>query len=336
MSEVGESEAERQPKLCDLIGSEEVDSDSGFNKRDWTIWSKYSEWKAKPDESREPSEVEEWQTSFQEESGFDKNHINAVVKLGLYSGQRNSVNKREGNGHTIYCNGDEYIGTYTDGKRNGSGLYRYKSLGCNPVDSKVDELWTLYKKEQSDAGSSWAKPSQEFLRATALKLKITVDMVALTIEKGPWPFFEGQWTANKKHGAHGVMRYRDGSVFIGAWHDDARHGSHGIYRYSQGDTYEGDYEHGLKHGEGVYKFTGQRAEYCGMWNKGLFTEGAWRMPDGTTFKGAFSQNRPNDQASLNEFPALGVLQHGAFTHGQWTPDNALVLRPQGTAPELTV
>ena len=47
--------------------------------------------------------------------------------IGIYEGDRNEQGERHGHGKCHFPNGDVYEGEYIHGRRNGYGVYRFKS-----------------------------------------------------------------------------------------------------------------------------------------------------------------------------------------------------------------
>ena len=62
-----------------------------------------------------------------DDSDYDDESELRNKELGLYEGARNEMGERHGKGKASFPNGDIYEGEYEHGKRNGTGVYRFKN-----------------------------------------------------------------------------------------------------------------------------------------------------------------------------------------------------------------
>lgn len=305
-----EEEVEEEAPPPPGIDYEEVDPETGFKKVERAIWDAY---KAavldKPEDERD--DADEWAENYATENKVTGSRVNTVLKLGIYAGPRDEYNQRSGEGKAIYSNGDTYEGQYWEGKKNGKGIYTFKSV---PI-SEVNKLISQNENSGSEA-------QDEYVDRIAEKLKIGREIVNAAIAYGPYPCYRGDYVNNLRHGK-GVMKNKDGSVYKGDWKDGQRSGE-GVFYYVNGDIYSGQWEKGLKHGLGVYTFANNKGEYRGAWNEGNFVEGQWTMTDGNIYEGKFDKkNRPCDPVGVIKFLGSQLVQQGNYNKAVWDPTNTL-------------
>jgi len=160
---------------------------------------------------------------------------------------------QHGKGKAIYKNGDVYEGDYEEGKRHGSGVYK----------------WAKHVTDEESG-----------------ELKLDVDEEGNTVFSST---YTGQYVANLKEG-EGVFEYPDGGKYQGNWRHDKRHGD-GVYWYPNGDIYSGEWRFGTKHGRGTFIHADSNARLVGTYADGKFVKGKWAMAD-STYTGGFKDNKP--------------------------------------------
>ena len=96
----------------------------------------------------------------------------------------------------MFPNGDSYEGRYSNGKRSGSGVYRFKN-GARYIGEYQDGLKHGKGKFFYPDGSK----------------------------------YDGDFLKGKRYG-HGVFVYANGDIFDGEWENDLKHG-HGVYTYAE-------------------------------------------------------------------------------------------------------
>lgn len=62
-----------------------------------------------------------------EESLLGDDSAHGSIDLGKYDGETNERGERHGFGRAVLPDGSQYEGNYENGKRNGFGVYRFKS-----------------------------------------------------------------------------------------------------------------------------------------------------------------------------------------------------------------
>eukprot|EP00906_Rhabdomonas_costata_P026231 RCo037376 len=305
------------------VDYDELDLETGFKKIEHKIWTAFSAAVLeKPEDERE--EPDEWGEAFAAESNYDPARVKAVVTLGIYAGDRDEFNQRTGEGKAIYPNGDTYEGQYWEGKKNGKGMYVYKSSPMSEVDKLISQLRFTMLHGETDA---------DFVTRAAKTVAVGTEIVKAALEYGFFPCYRGDYVNNLRHGK-GVAKNKDGTVYKGDWKDNKRSGE-GMFYYLNGDVFSGKWENGLKHGLGCYTFAGNKGHYTGLWENGIFKEGQWAMSDGNIYEGKFdSKNRPCDSMGAIKFQACQLVQQGEYDKGKWSPTEVLILSRDYDAAKL--
>merc|ERR1712070_289602 len=173
----------------------------------------------------------------------------------LYEGDKKDgdATLQHGKGKAVYPNGDEYEGEYQEGKRHGTGVYKWIKL---EKDEETGEMKEVLDEE-----------GKKVFQST----------------------YTGQYSANLKDG-EGVFEYPDGGKYQGNWRHDKRHGD-GVYWYPNGDIYSGEWRFGTKHGRGTFIHSESNARLVGTYVDGKFVKGKWMMAD-ATYTGGYQDNKP--------------------------------------------
>jgi hypothetical protein len=137
--------------------------------------------------------------------------------------------------------------------------------------------------------------------------------------------YEGEWTADKKHG-RGTYTFREGGSYEGAWVDGRQEGR-GEHTLANDDVYDGEWRAGAKHGRGTY-FYALRA--------------AWPAPrpgcvDGAVFEGAFADGEREGAGThwhTDGCAEVAVYAAGSATGEgvRWSSDRQQVWRLQDGEP----
>eukprot|EP00817_Percolomonadidae_sp_ATCC50343_P007110 CAMPEP_0117425090 /NCGR_PEP_ID=MMETSP0758-20121206/5405_1 /TAXON_ID=63605 /ORGANISM="Percolomonas cosmopolitus, Strain AE-1 (ATCC 50343)" /LENGTH=323 /DNA_ID=CAMNT_0005209313 /DNA_START=19 /DNA_END=987 /DNA_ORIENTATION=+ len=261
--------------------------------------------------------------SWEEEPEYSENVMKYVITYGIYSGEVDSENGRNGEGTTWYPNGDIFKGSYVDdGKKDGEGLYIYKSQGKSPQDELIESIAKADKAParlvQAIEDESWEKAGiiASEIAAKDHKVNVQPEQAALVLQFGPYPFYNGKFMKNEMVG-EGLRKYKDGSIYRGEFSANERHGF-GKMKYNNGDEYAGDWSNGKKHGEGSYFFKQlNHAKYVGKWENGNIISGEWIMSNGIVYNGNFEDNVPDGEGSFN----FGSAQlKGQFYAEKWIPN----------------
>lgn len=303
-------------------------------------------------EEPEPFDYDSWAENHAEEKQYDINRVKLIARFGIYGGERDEDNFRNGSGNSLYSNLDMYKGSFKLDKKQGLGLYIYKSNGSSVVDKKIDEVRrtdehvsSLINSAESETdgqkkGEIYRTAAQYILERQLWRVPLTrkqikkgevipppvLENVILVLKYGPFACYDGEFDENKKHG-QGTMKYPDGSVYIGQWENDTRNGQ-GILKFANGDIYEGYFADGKRHGQGKYTYHEQGCSFDGMWDGGAIVHGQWQMPDGVFFNGHKEDpldRFPEDAKGTMWFPDSlqqdkECFVRGTFVNGTWRPE----------------
>ena len=176
-----------------------------------------------------------------------------------------------GYGTATYENGDIYEGDFIDGKRLGTGIYRYAKTG-----HRYEGGWD--ENVKSGIGKMLYNGVGEY---------------------------HGYWENGRRHG-EGVFTYKNGDVYSGWWKYGQKSG-YGTYQFKEtGMKMTGDWESGcLNAGQWIYPnglyFQGNFA------NNKPKGPGTWYFKNGNTLEGTFEQaphvkgeDEPPSEEELNE------------------------------------
>ena len=242
--------------------------------------------------------------------------IKAIVKIGLYHGERATVadvdksfdaqvGERSGYGVCLMPKGDVYAGEYVAGQRSGKGALKTKS-------------GTVYVGEWSE-GKRHGSGS-------------------MTYKDGG--VYSGDWAYGKRHGV-GTYTYPSGDMYKGAWHAGLKHGAGSYASKGSMALYEGTWKNGDLMGSKVnFTSAGAGAAYYGKFDKAgrPAGAGAFAFANGVTVSGEYA-TEPLEEAEEGAEPvepAPAVWVGGAC--GNLTPakDAELVKELTAVAPTLNV
>ncbi|CAF3443636.1 unnamed protein product [Rotaria sp. Silwood1] len=151
----------------------------------------------------------------EEEVGEEENTNN----LGSYEGDRNEKNERHGFGKATLPNGDTYEGQYQNGKRHGTGTYRFSNTARDYVKNKRHGKGIFYYPDGSK--------------------------------------YDGDWNENVREG-YGTYTYPNNDTYEGEWKNHQRHGK-GTYTYAATKAqYIGTWINGKRQGPGELQFNRYR------------------------------------------------------------------------------
>jgi len=314
---------------------DELDDEQRFPKIERQIYEAIQEAESKHieanppegDDEPEPFDFDGWLETYQESNPrIDVNVIKLVRTYGIYAGKRDEDKVRIGDGETWYGNGDSYKGEFSDGEKNGHGLYVYKSSGSDAVDAAISKIAAENEQVKTLVSQDKYNDAAAIVKTVLAeqKLSSTSDMrIVLVLQYGPYAFYDGDYLNNLPHG-QGLMKYRDGKLYRGEWKDGDRHGF-GKLLYPNGDSYNGSWEAGKKSGTGTYFFAKTGSTYKGTWANGEIQSGTWDMKSGVRFEGKFENGQPHDSKGMISFASsqseFEILQ-GEFKNGRWNPEQA--------------
>lgn len=166
-----------------------------------------------------------------------------------------------GTGSQYYSDGAIYIGSFADGKKQGTGVFIWN-------DCDTDNL----------AQYSYATLSAACEQLTTESVK--------SLPMGTW--YVGNFKEGKKEG-YGTYHYDSNDVYCGLFSDDLKNGK-GKFFYSNGDIYDGDYVADERSGKGIYLWSDGK-KYEGDFSKNAMNgTGVYTWPDGKTVTGTFKDN----------------------------------------------
>lgn len=123
-----------------------------------------------------------------------------------------------GQGTYRYPDGDVYVGSFKNSKRDGIGEYTYAN----------GDKFT----------GNWAKDYRNGYGTMKFK---------------NGDHYEGNWKFNRRHGRGKFSSRRGNFIYNGYYVDDKKNG-YGVLQYANGDFYQGNFKSNLKHGYGVLKY----------------------------------------------------------------------------------
>jgi hypothetical protein len=184
-----------------------------------------------------------------------------------------------------YSDDDNYFGQFTNGKKSGIGIYKWKN----------DELYEHYEGQWIDGlpcGKGLMYYNNGFI-------------------------YDGEWHNGKRNG-HGILRENDLIRYSGQWFNNKKHGF-GRATDQFLTIYVGQWDSNIQNGIG--KFTYQQnnhiQKYEGQIKKGLkHGQGTENYSDGSFYVGQWSNNKKNGYGSYHK-------KDSSFTTGQWVDDELI-------------
>jgi len=177
--------------------------------------------------------------------------------------------------HT-YSNGDKFIGTYRNGKKNGEGSMFFMN-GEVYVGQWAEDLF------HGQGTYTWPN-GDRFVGTFAKGMRDGKGVFSWTNSQR----FEGGYKEGKRSG-RGKMLFPNGEVYEGEFLEDRFHGG-GTYTFSDGSIYDGLFENGVIQGEGKYIYSNGRI-YEGEFQEGKRNgEGRMVFPNGELYEGAWQSD----------------------------------------------
>ena len=177
--------------------------------------------------------INKLKTELHEAKKININLSNQIQEINYENGDKylGSIfnNKKEGRGKMIYKNGGSYQGEWSNDLIDGKGIYNYKN------GNKYDGYF--FEGKRNGKGIMIYNNGSKY---------------------------DGEWK-NDVFNGFGILYYIDGRRYIGEFQNDKLHGK-GVMYYKNGDKYEGDWRKDNRDGKGVmFYFDGER--YEGEWVK---------------------------------------------------------------------
>ena len=165
----------------------------------------------------------------------EKRYENGDIYIGtLYN------NKREGRGVMYYKNGEKYKGEWINDLKDGKGIYYYNNGNKYDgyfIEGKRNGKGIMFYQDGEKYDGEWKND--------------VFDGFGIYIYKNGKKYI-GEFKNDKIHG-RGIIYYNNGEKYDGNWVNDNRHGK-GIYFYSNGDRFEGEWINNKKEGIGRYYY----------------------------------------------------------------------------------
>lgn len=186
--------------------------------------------------------------------------------------------KATGEGICLYPNGDRFLGTFEQGRRNGHGI--------------------LHDKDGSTKTGIWI--NDQLNEQSLQKLSNS--------EAYPWT------DGHNSERWYGVFDDGNGNKYIGNIRD-GKADKLGIRFWNDGSRYEGYFENDKKHGYGIYYYT-EKDKYAGQWvNDEIEGQGEFSWSSGTHYKGNFLHGYRHGEGSLTF--TNGTVQDGKWNHDDY-------------------
>jgi hypothetical protein len=162
--------------------------------------------------------------------------------------------------------GDQYVGQFVEGCRQGKGTYTFKKNG---------DAYEGHYEENKKHDFGMLKYSSQY----AEDEEAEGDADAVRPPRG------GVYIGNFFEGFRGCRFDADPNEQT----------SEGTFHYENGDIYMGQWRAGKKHGTGTYTYKRDDTKLEGEWENGKIQSGQWKFPNGTMYSGQFRYNKPFGQ-----------------------------------------
>ena len=195
-----------------------------------------------------------------------------VYSGGLKNGLFNGL------GYLAFLDGDNYYGSFRDGRFDGEGVYSYN----DNTGALAWQFKGLFQNGQTNSGKLYNDDNSLVIYVRSS------DMDTLVGQN--WRY-SGSFDTRGQNG-FGVFTYHDGSV------------------------YYGDFKNGLADGTGTYADTNGNMIYAGGFSSGLFEgQGFYYSPEGWTYEGSFKDGLFDGEGSvtIGDLVVRGVWEKGEQT-----------------------
>ncbi|KAK1747973.1 phosphatidylinositol-4-phosphate 5-kinase-related protein [Skeletonema marinoi] len=224
---------------------------------------------------------------------------------GLYDGLRDASGRRQGlgkmkydsgnsyegpflndkyhgdNGVYKWADGDEYVGQWKDGERNGLGYITRKLVlpltPCEGVEwignrksayqlMNGRDSWKYYQKtrnlsQRQSISCPWGEEIWSSWKIFKTK-DVSPDGKPMFKDNGEWGTYEGDsLDEDGERQGTGKMTYSSGNTYEGPFLNNKYHGETGIYKWADGDKFEGQWRNGERHGVGIFTKTDGDVSY---------------------------------------------------------------------------
>ena len=214
----------------------------------------------------------------------DQNYENILEKIAIkyfdnkdfFIGIMDNNNKYPLKGALLYHNGDYYKGEFSEGRKNGNGVIKYKNQ---------TRYEGTFKNDRHDGYGKLIQLDGEI--------------------------FEGEWKNGKING-NGVRLHSNGDKYIGSYVNNIRNGQ-GHYIFINGDSYNGNWVNGKANGLGTFKFKNGNIYEGEFKDNIILGKGILTMQNGDMYIGTFLNGILNGKGTfINNMGEkfIGVFERG--------------------------
>jgi len=194
----------------------------------------------------------------------------------FFIGIMDNNNKYPLKGVLLYHNGDYYNGEFSEGRKNGNGVIKYKNQ---------TRYEGTFKNDRHDGYGKLIQLDGEI--------------------------FEGEWKNGKING-NGVRLHSNGDKYIGSYVNNIRNGQ-GHYIFINGDSYNGNWVNGKANGLGTFKFKNGNIYEGEFKDNIILGKGILTMQNGDMYIGTFLNGMLNGKGTfINNMGEkfIGVFERG--------------------------
>ena len=215
----------------------------------------------------------------------DQNYENYLEKITIkyfdnkdfFIGIMDNNNKYPLKGVLLYHNGDYYNGEFSEGRKNGNGVIKYKNQ---------TRYEGTFKNDRHDGYGKLIQLDGEI--------------------------FEGEWKNGKING-NGVRLHSNGDKYIGSYVNNIRNGQ-GHYIFINGDSYNGNWVNGKANGLGTFKFKNGNIYEGEFKDNIILGKGILTMQNGDMYIGSFLNGMLNGKGTY--INSIGEKFIGVFERGK--------------------
>ena len=196
--------------------------------------------------------------------------------------------------------GEEYVGEWKDGKRNGQGTLTLvdgkKYVGefrDNNLNGRGTYTWPGGEKYVGEFRGGKKHGQGTFTWSNGEK-------------------YVGKWKNNMRNG-EGTFTAVNLEKYVGEWKDDARNG-HGTVTWPNGNKYVGEFINNNLNGRGTYTWPGGETYVGEFRDSKINGQGTRTFPHGEKYVGEWKDNMRNGEGTL-------TLTNGEKYVGDWKDDN---------------
>ena len=185
-----------------------------------------------------------------------------------------------------WANGDEYIGEWKGGRKNGQGTLKYADGGAYAGEHQNDKRHGHGTYNFTDGAVYVGEWKDDKRHGHG------------THNYADGGVYAGEHHNDKRHG-HGTYNFTDGSVYVGEWKDNKGHG-HGTNNYADGGVYAGEHQNGKRHGHGT-NYYADGGVYAGEHqNDKRHGHGTSNFPDGSVHVGEYNDGKAHGHGNYKD------------------------------------